>query len=633
MSTQLESLDVESLSTLALIVLDSDLDAGGLTTVLAIDTGRVQTSMDSARGSGLLNERGELLPAARSSLTAALGENRIRALARQLLSYHLDGGTLTISVARAVTDTGVTDPALVEFLCTQAELADASSAATLYADAARAGGDSDAMTLQHAEVAALSGDLDTAVALADSILERSSSVTDSELAAAVRISASGAAYCGMLDRSAALYAWLGSPRTGSDAPVAASVLLTAGRVDEAERILGADADSPPTAVNAGATLVAAGLLQSLTGSASIAVNSLTRSLTLPGRSTRPRMMPDSSAAITALAAIHCGELAHADAVLSRACDGDRPDSITWNRHQLLSAWTSMIRGDLVGARTRVEALHPSRMHQRDLLFVHALRVGLARRTGDNTALLQAWAGARGVIAEYSVDLLSLLPLGELWLAAIRMGEAPRISHLVDAARELLRQLGEPAIWASALHWYGVQASILAECPGDLIPHARALGDAAKVSAYAAGLADAGRAWLRVLQGDIDAGSVEDAARTLDRIGLPWDGARLAGEAALRVADTRAATALLQVARDLRQPATASPRTEPTVDAPLGSLTEREGEVADLLVMGLTYREMGSRLYISAKTIEHHVARIRRRLGAQSRSELLSMLRAMGHGQA
>ena len=54
-------------------------------------------------------------------------------------------------------------------------------------------------------------------------------------------------------------------------------------------------------------------------------------------------------------------------------------------------------------------------------------------------------------------------------------------------------------------------------------------------------------------------------------------------------------------------------------------------MAELLVQGLTYREIGSRLYISAKTIEHHVARIRRRLGAGSRSELLSMLRAMGHG--
>ena len=54
-------------------------------------------------------------------------------------------------------------------------------------------------------------------------------------------------------------------------------------------------------------------------------------------------------------------------------------------------------------------------------------------------------------------------------------------------------------------------------------------------------------------------------------------------------------------------------------------------MAELLVLGVTYREAGARLYISAKTVEHHVARIRRRLGAGSRSELLSMLRAMGYG--
>ena len=43
---------------------------------------------------------------------------------------------------------------------------------------------------------------------------------------------------------------------------------------------------------------------------------------------------------------------------------------------------------------------------------------------------------------------------------------------------------------------------------------------------------------------------------------------------------------------------------------------------------MPYRDIGSQLFISAKTVEHHVARIRRRLGAESRSEMLSMLRAM-----
>ena len=58
------------------------------------------------------------------------------------------------------------------------------------------------------------------------------------------------------------------------------------------------------------------------------------------------------------------------------------------------------------------------------------------------------------------------------------------------------------------------------------------------------------------------------------------------------------------------------------------MSDREREVAELLLLGMPYRDIGSQLFISAKTVEHHVARIRRRLGAESRSEMLSMLRAM-----
>ena len=52
------------------------------------------------------------------------------------------------------------------------------------------------------------------------------------------------------------------------------------------------------------------------------------------------------------------------------------------------------------------------------------------------------------------------------------------------------------------------------------------------------------------------------------------------------------------------------------------------QVAELLLLGMPYRDIGAQLFISAKTVEHHVARIRRRLGAESRSEMLSMLRAI-----
>jgi DNA-binding CsgD family transcriptional regulator len=98
--------------------------------------------------------------------------------------------------------------------------------------------------------------------------------------------------------------------------------------------------------------------------------------------------------------------------------------------------------------------------------------------------------------------------------------------------------------------------------------------------------------------------------------------------------------MLQLARDLKvavpideQRAAEPPSpgaAEAARHAPTGAarLSEREREVAELLVLGMPYRDIGSQLFISAKTVEHHVARIRRRLGAESRSEMLSMLRAM-----
>ncbi|HEY0698371.1 MAG TPA: helix-turn-helix transcriptional regulator [Micromonospora sp.] len=45
-----------------------------------------------------------------------------------------------------------------------------------------------------------------------------------------------------------------------------------------------------------------------------------------------------------------------------------------------------------------------------------------------------------------------------------------------------------------------------------------------------------------------------------------------------------------------------------------------------MLAGLTYKQIGARLFISAKTVEHHVARMRSRLHCGSRSELLARLR-------
>jgi DNA-binding CsgD family transcriptional regulator len=141
----------------------------------------------------------------------------------------------------------------------------------------------------------------------------------------------------------------------------------------------------------------------------------------------------------------------------------------------------------------------------------------------------------------------------------------------------------------------------------------------------------------VLAGKIDAHRVQAAARGLYAAGLCWDGARLAAQAAIRTKDRAAMVALLDCARQLQgrpAPERATPDRAPQppgagaagLDRP--RLSGRERQVAALVVAGLTYKQIGGRLFISPKTVEHHVARMRHRLDCGSRSDLLARLREL-----
>jgi DNA-binding CsgD family transcriptional regulator len=133
-----------------------------------------------------------------------------------------------------------------------------------------------------------------------------------------------------------------------------------------------------------------------------------------------------------------------------------------------------------------------------------------------------------------------------------------------------------------------------------------------------------------MAGKVDPDAVEDASRGLHAAGFTWDAARLAGRAATRTSDRKAMVRLLDCARLLQGKPVAA-RTvpdEPRSSIPEVTLSERELQVAELVVSGMTYKDVGDRLFISAKTVEHHVARMRQRLGASSRSELLSQLRTL-----
>jgi DNA-binding CsgD family transcriptional regulator len=57
------------------------------------------------------------------------------------------------------------------------------------------------------------------------------------------------------------------------------------------------------------------------------------------------------------------------------------------------------------------------------------------------------------------------------------------------------------------------------------------------------------------------------------------------------------------------------------------LTAQEQQIATRLLAGLTHKEIGAQLFLSPKTIEYHVGKMRRRLGAGNRSDLFAKLRA------
>jgi DNA-binding CsgD family transcriptional regulator len=612
-----------------------------LSSLLRRDADAIDEVMDAARATGLLGRDGTLLPISRSAVRSLIPADRRVAVRQRLAELELERGGSVLALARSLLGTGtggagvaaVFEAAADEALPEQPELS-----AELFAAATSAGRPASSLAARWARAAALSGDLHSALRLADQVIADEGSV---DRADGARIGAMALAHHGQLGRSAELYRWSGG---GSAIAFAVVGLIGTGQLATAAQLLAAPpADGPPTLLAGAASLMAHGVHASVTGSANTALSTLVHASALLEPAGRTELLPDSPAATAALVALHCGELQTAESVLARAVGSGMGGVLMAARHRLLQAWVCMLRGQLSSARESLTIAEKTTktLAPRDWLFAIALEMGLARRNSDLPEMRRIWGHACEAIMRAPVDLFTFLPLGEFAMAAARLGDQGRLTSHLQEARSLLGELGDPPLWWTTLHWSGLHAALVGEQPEVAQEHAAALAAYREHGQYFAVMSAAAACWLDVLAGKIDPDSVEAAARGLHGAGLWWDGARLAGQAAIRTSDRKAMVRLLDCAR-LLQGRAVDPRNSATsADAPSGGhakataaavgegkLSQREQEVASLVLSGLTYKQVGDRLFISAKTVEHHIARMRQRLGCASRSELLAQLRQL-----
>ena len=332
------------------------------------------------------------------------------------------------------------------------------------------------------------------------------------------------------------------------------------------------------------------------------------------------------------------------------------------RRRLLAGWFDLRRARLPEARTDGGGEYGVAPQHRSGADGSERLAGLARRaagTPDGAARLMAtWHQVTPAVAGADVEVLLLDVWGELSVAAAHISPTDRDS-LAEAMAATVARAGSPAWLVAADAWWRVEraavardAAAAADAAAVLAALAAALPDPAPVGAAASGtaagaasgaaaassvarsvpraseaparpadritlLAEAAAAWAAVLAAAPDPAAVVAVAGRLTTAGRRVEAAALCTAAAETCSDAAAVRELLGAGRDLRT----------TVAGPAGLLSEREQAVGTLVVDGLTHKEIGARLYISPKTVEQHVARLRRKLAATNRAELVAALRA------
>lgn len=336
----------------------------------------------------------------------------------------------------------------------------------------------------------------------------------------------------------------------------------------------------------------------------------------------------SPAAIGALVALGSGDARTARAWAVNALGTNASGDGEQRNHRLIAALAGIALNEFSEALDLVREGPDHDWPRRDRLLLAAIDASIARRSGDTTRLRSAWQQCEPLIVGQPVSWLLFDPLLEVLCAGARLGDTRRVDPVVAQLADQLRRLPSSGPGDATALWLDLHLAISADDWQSVTNVAQQLGRLVTIDPRSSARSAAARAWggvaeVRATGASIDLGIVDDAVSRLVAVDDAWEASRLLGQAALDHEDAGIARTLLERARQLV--------TDPveTADALLAAgLSEREAEVARLVSEGRTYKDIGAQLFISAKTVEHHVARIRQRLGAGSRAEMLATIREM-----
>ncbi|HEX2072321.1 MAG TPA: response regulator transcription factor [Geodermatophilus sp.] len=271
--------------------------------------------------------------------------------------------------------------------------------------------------------------------------------------------------------------------------------------------------------------------------------------------------------------------------------------------------------------------------------MRALRSGAAVRLADLRVRQGRLGEAAQLLAGAEFDPEAALPTARLHLlsgepeaaaAVLRRFPADDASVLAAPGLALRAEVevaaGRPADARIA------QQRLQALAGGSRLPHVGALAE------HVAGIL------CRAAGRDGALAHFEAALTCFARAGLPWEAARDRLEVARELAGTLPETAVahgraalaafreLGAARDADEAAAVlrglGARTG-SGSAGAGGLTGREREVLRLVVEGLSNQQIAQRLFVSKRTVEHHVAGILAKLGVRTRAEAIA--HALRHG--